>query len=101
MTRTTQLRRYELKPHLVEAFLEWWPTTLVPAREAAGFRIEFAYFDPEVREFTWAVSTEGDAEDFARIEAAYNASEGRAAAFAGLSEGWTDASRIAIVEQVA
>ena len=40
MSRTVQLRRYNLKPHLVDDFLAWWPALLVPARAAYGFTVE-------------------------------------------------------------
>ncbi|MEJ3403601.1 hypothetical protein WDJ51_02530 [Rathayibacter sp. YIM 133350] len=96
MARTVQLRRYELKPALVEEFLEWWPSTLVPAREALGFQVEFGYFNAATNEFTWAVSVDGDAAEFERIEQAYLASPEREAAFAGRGP-WTDVSDISLV----
>lgn len=100
MTRTTQLRRYDLKPELIDEFLAWWPTRLVPAREAHGFRIDFAHLNREQAEFTWAVSVEGDADEFARIEAAYLPSPERTAAFDGVPA-WTDAMHVALVERIA
>ncbi|PPF19636.1 NIPSNAP family protein [Rathayibacter sp. AY1A7] len=81
-TRTIQLRRYELMDGVMDDFLAWFPERIVPAREAHGFRIEFAYADREVNEFVWAVSTAGDADAFAEVERAYLASPERDAAFA-------------------
>ena len=99
-TSTVQLRRYDLKPDLVDEFLTWFPSRLVPAREAHGFAIEFAFVDRDRAEFTWAVSVNGDAEHFGEVEKTYMASPERDAAFAGVT-GWTDAATISLVERVA
>lgn len=100
VTRTVQLRRYNVKPHLLEEFLAWWPTRLVPARAAFGFTVESAYLNRAVAEFTWAVSAEGDAEEFARLEQVWMASPERAEVFAGI-DGWNDSVVIALVERLA
>ena len=71
MPRTVQLRRYNVKPHLLDEFLAWWPTRLVPARAPFGFTVESAYLNRETAEFTWAVSAEGDADEFRRLEQAW------------------------------
>lgn len=81
--RTIQLRRYELVDGVIDDFLAWYEAKIVPAREAHGFTIEFAYADREVNEFVWAVSLPGDAEEFLAIEKAYLESPERDAAFAG------------------
>ncbi|NRD09970.1 NIPSNAP family protein [Rathayibacter agropyri] len=81
--RTVQLRRYELEDGVMDDFLAWFSARIVPAREAHGFRVEFAYADREVNEFIWAVSTPGDAESFAAVEQVYLASPERDAAFSG------------------
>ncbi|MEZ0446345.1 hypothetical protein [Cellulomonas sp. ICMP 17802] len=98
MTRTVQLRRYHLKPHLVEDFLAWWPSRLVPARAAYGFTVESAYLNREAAEFTWAVSAEGDTEEFGRLERAWMASPERAEVFEGI-DGWNESTVIAFVER--
>jgi len=82
-SKTVQLRRYELVEGVLDDFVAWFTSTLIPARLSEGFTIEFAYADREVDEFVWAVSTPGDATRFAEVEAAYLQSEARAAAFAG------------------
>ncbi|WP_085476168.1 NIPSNAP family protein [Rathayibacter oskolensis] len=82
-TRTIQLRRYELVDGVMDDFLAWYTAKIIPAREAHGFRIEFAYADREVNEFIWAVSAPGDADAYAEIEKTYLASPEREAAFAG------------------
>jgi antibiotic biosynthesis monooxygenase (ABM) superfamily enzyme len=99
MSRTVQLRRYNLKPHLVEEFLAWWPTRLVPARAAYGFTVESAYLNREAAEFTWAVSAEGDRDEFRRLEQAWMASPERVAVFEGI-DGWNDSTVIAFVERL-
>lgn len=99
MTRTVQLRRYNVKPHLLDDFLAWWPTRLVPAREAFGFTVESAYLHRETAEFTWAVSAEGDAEEFRRLEQVWMESPERTVVFEGI-DGWNDSVVIALVEQI-
>lgn len=80
--RTVQLRRYRFAPGELDAFSAWWRERLLPAREACGFTVEFACAVPEEDEFVWALSVDGDAADFARIEADYLSSRARADAFA-------------------
>ena len=86
---TVQLRRYQFEPGRLAAFLEWFPT-LTPVREQFGFRLLFALADREHVTFTWAVALDGDEAAFREVEAAYNASPERAAAFetfpAGIAE---------------
>ena len=84
--RTVQLRRYRIVPGQLEAFTAWWREVLLPAREAFGFALEFAVTVPDTDEFVWAVSAEGDAEAFARIDAAWTASPERAQAFVGVPQ---------------
>ena len=82
-SKTVQLRRYELVEGVLDDFVAWFTSTLIPARLSEGFEIEFAYADRDANEFVWAVSTPGDADAFAEIERAYLASPEREAAFAG------------------
>ena len=84
--KTTQLRRYTLVDGEYDAFVEWWRGAMPVVRPPAGFTIEFAYGLRESNEFVWAVSTPGDREEFARLEAAYLASDARAAVFAGVPQ---------------
>ncbi len=84
--RTVQLRRYRIAPGAMADFTGWWRGTLLPAREAFGFRLEFAVTVPETDEFVWAVSTEGGPEDFARIATAWDESPERALCFEGVPQ---------------
>ena len=77
---TVQLRRYTMESGRLAAFLDWFPG-LLPAREQFGFRLLFAYADPENETFTWAVEHDGDAEAFRAAEQTYNASAERARVF--------------------
>jgi hypothetical protein len=83
-TRTVQLRRYRIVGGELPAFVDWWRTRLLPARQAFGFRLESALVVPETDEFVWAVSAEGDEADFARLDAAWAASPERVVAFDGV-----------------
>ena len=53
---------------------------------ALRLAIEFAYGVRESNEFVWAVSVEGDREEFGRLEQAYLASDARAAVFDGVPQ---------------
>lgn len=92
-----QLRRYTLKPELIDEFLVWWPNLLAPAREAAGFTIEFAQYVAETGEFVWSVSVPGDVDAFKALDAAWAASPERVAVFGGRGP-WTAAATIDFVE---
>jgi hypothetical protein len=86
LERTVQLRRYRIVDGELDAFVDWWRARLLPARIAYGFVLESAYVVPETDEFVWAVSVEGDAEAFGRLDAAWTASPERAAAFEGVPQ---------------
>jgi hypothetical protein len=77
---TVQLRRYQITPGEMDAFVEWWPT-LLPAREKYGFNVLFAFVDEATNQFVWAVSHDGD---FDAVEKVYLDSPERAAVFAGI-----------------
>jgi hypothetical protein len=72
---SVQLRRYEIKPGEMEAFLEAIRGAFV-VREQYGFRVAFALVDEERNQFVWAVTHDGD---FEAVEAEYYASPERAA----------------------
>jgi hypothetical protein len=72
---SVQLRRYEIKPGAMTAFLDAVRAAF-PVREQYGFAVEFALVDEERNQFVWAVSHDGD---FAAAEAAYYDSPERAA----------------------
>jgi len=97
--KTIQLRRYELVDGVLDDFVAWFEARIVPAREAEGFTIEFAYADREVNQFVWAVSVPGDAEAFTAVEETYLASDSRAAAFAG-EPTRVATSHVRLIEQV-
>ena len=73
--RTVQLRRYEIKPGEMDAFVAAW-RGVVPVREQYGFTVAFAVIDRVQNEFVWAVTHVGD---FASAEQAYYGSPERAA----------------------
>jgi hypothetical protein len=77
---TVQLRRYQIEPGRMADFLAWFPD-LAPVRAQYGFQLLFAYADEANDTFTWAVEHDGDAATFQEVEATYNASPERAAAF--------------------
>lgn len=97
--KTIQLRRYELVDGVLDDFVAWFEARIVPAREAEGFTIEFAYADREVNQFVWAVSVPGDAAAFTAVEETYLASDSRAAAFAG-EPTRVATSHVRLIEQV-
>jgi hypothetical protein len=70
-----QLRRYQLKPGSVDAFLDAWRAACI-VRAQFGFTVEYAVVDRENEGFVWAVSADGD---FAAVDRAYYDSPERAA----------------------
>ncbi|MCD2444180.1 hypothetical protein LQ757_18000 [Agromyces sp. SYSU K20354] len=84
--KTIQLRRYILVDGSYDEFVAWWRESVVAVRTGGGFAIEFAYGIRESNEFVWAVSTPGDRDEFLALEAAYMASDARAAAFDGVPQ---------------
>lgn len=78
--KTTQLRRYELEPEKVSAFVAWFEQEMPSLRRLFEFEIEF-YLATDNSEFIWAVSIAGDKELFLLREQEYLASIARAEAF--------------------
>jgi hypothetical protein len=70
-----QLRRYQLKPGSVDAFLDAWRAACV-VRAQFGFTVECAVVDRDTEGFVWVVSAEGD---FDAADKAYYDSPARAA----------------------
>lgn len=91
----TQLRRYEIVPGEMDAFLAWFPQ-IIKVREQYGFKVVFAVADRDSNEFTWAVSHDGD---FDAAFDVYNVSSERAKAFEGQPTRVAKA-HIAMVDQV-
>jgi len=52
----TQLRRYTIAEGQMDRFVAWFPN-IIPAREAYGFTVDWAYADREHNQFVWSVST--------------------------------------------
>jgi hypothetical protein len=84
--KTIELRRYEIFPGELPAFVSWWSEWMPTVRANAGFTIEFAYVNAEANEFIWAVSAPVSAEEFASLDATYKVSDARAAAFEGVPQ---------------
>lgn len=97
--KTVQLRRYEVVPELFDELVAWMTDTLIPAREGAGFTVEFAAVNREQFEFVWAVSAPGDHERFGELTAAWMGSPERAAAFEGVPE-FTTAQHVDFVDRL-
>jgi hypothetical protein len=70
-----QLRRYQLKPGSVDAFLDAWRAACA-VRAQFGFTVERAVVDRANEGFVWVVSVEGD---FEAADRAYYDSPERAA----------------------
>lgn len=64
-----------------------------------GGALDSAYLNRDTREFTWAVSAEGDADEFRRLERIWTDSPERAAPFDAVDGGWNDATDISFVER--
>ncbi|MDQ1439090.1 MAG: hypothetical protein QOK43_2719 [Acidimicrobiaceae bacterium] len=73
-----QLRRYQVKPGQMAAFLAAWRNGAAPVRGQFGFRVLAAWQSDDEAEFGWLIAYEGDG-DFESAERAYYASPERAA----------------------
>src|SRR3978361_1784108 len=84
--KTVQLRRYDIIPGELDAFVEWWTTRLEPGRSAFGYTLLFAYVLRETNEFVWAVSAPGDAAAFEKLDAEWMQSDERKVVFDGVPQ---------------
>jgi heme-degrading monooxygenase HmoA len=73
-----QLRRYQVKPGAMEAFVELWEHGIVAVRELYGFTVVAAWRSDDDAEFGWVVGHVGSG-SFEAAEKAYYASPERAA----------------------
>ncbi len=84
MATTTQLRHYHPDPEVWEEWLAWWHDVLMPAREAFGFSLVYAYVVPERHGFEWAVSLPVDRAAFEAKDREWETSPTRLAAIASV-----------------
>jgi len=61
---TYQIRRYELDPDSAQEFVDWVVKTVIPLREAMGFKVQWRYLSEDKTEFTWLVSLDASASEF-------------------------------------
>ena len=71
-----QLRIYRLDPDRVDEFVELWREQIVPARKAAGFKVQGAWVSREEAGFAWIVGYSGPG-TFEVADRAYYESEAR------------------------
>ncbi|GAA3528444.1 hypothetical protein GCM10022222_09350 [Amycolatopsis ultiminotia] len=64
---TVQLRRYQVKSDELEGFVNRWHLVL-PVRRQYGFEVLFAFVDRSTNQFVWAVSHEGESDEFDAAE---------------------------------
>ena len=51
----SQLRIYSIKDGLLDEFIEFWRSEIVPLRRRFGFEVAGAWADAETRTFAWVV----------------------------------------------
>lgn len=73
-----QLRLYQLDPERIDEFITVWREQIVPARRAAGFRVQGAWVSREEAGFAWVISYKGK-ETFEEAEQRYYDSDARTA----------------------
>ena len=81
MTQTRQLRRYDIQPGAMDAFVEWFRGPLMQARASHGFTAESAYVDALENTVNWVARFEGTESEFLSAERIYEDSPERALAF--------------------
>ena len=74
----SQLRLYQLDPDRIDEFVTVWREQIVPARKAAGFRVEGAWVSREEAGFAWVIAYRGQG-SFEEAEQQYYDSDARAA----------------------
>ena len=79
--KTTQLRRYDIQPGAMDAFIDWFQGPLMTARASHGFEPISAYVDWLSNTVVWVVSHDGDEQEFLAAEKVYESSPERAVAF--------------------
>ncbi len=72
-----QLRIYQLDPDRVEEFVTVWREQILPARRAAGFKVQGAWVSREEAGFAWVISHAGDNTAFEEANQAYYDSDAR------------------------
>ena len=73
-----QLRIYRLDPERVEEFVTLWRDQIVPARRAAGFKVQGAWVSRDEAGFAWVVAHAGP-ETFEEASQKYYNSDARRA----------------------
>ena len=73
-----QLRLYQLDPDRIDEFITLWREKIVPARRAAGFRVQGAWLSRTEAGFAWVISHRGKG-SFEDAEKRYYESDARAA----------------------
>lgn len=71
-----QIRRYKIRPGVMDEFIELFDTQLTPLRARFGFRVESSWRLDETHEFMWIVGHDGP-EGFAAADQAYYSSPDR------------------------
>ena len=71
-----QLRIYRLDSDRVEEFVTLWREQIVPARKAAGFKVQGAWVSRDEAGFAWVVAHSGPG-TFEEADKAYYNSEAR------------------------
>lgn len=69
-TMITELRRYRLKPDMVDSWLAFFQETLAPS-DRHGIRVEYAGLDQETSTFVWLRSFADEADRQRRKDAFY------------------------------
>ena len=72
----TQLRLYTINRDALRQFVAEWQATVLPLRQAHGFRILSAWIIEETSQFAWLIGYDGDA-SWESQERAYYASAKR------------------------
>jgi hypothetical protein len=72
-----QLRIYHLDPDRVDEFVTLWREQIVPARKAAGFKVQGAWVSRDEAGFAWVVAHSGPG-TFEEADQAYYDSGARA-----------------------
>lgn len=71
MTKTVQIRVYDIRPDRLDEWIEKFHEQIVPLRRELGFEIPGSYVDRERSQHIWVIAHDGDESAFEDANAAY------------------------------
>lgn len=71
MSKTRQVRKYQIVPEKMDEFVDKFNRLVVPVRRRIGFEVEAAWYNRQNGTFIWIPSIEGTVEEFEALQKEY------------------------------